>query len=94
MADIQLSSQLFQDIQQAVERQQPNADPGTVMQYLAAVTGYLLGSQGQLSEQQREEYADELFAFTRHVAGDVAGRQTQRQAPAQEAFGHWEPGQP
>ncbi len=94
MADIQLSSQLFQDIQQAVERQQSAADPVTVMQYLAAVTGYLLGSQQQLSEQQREEFADELCAFTRHVADDVAGRQAGQDhaPPQQEAFGHWEPG--
>ena len=91
MAEIQLSSQLFQDMQQAVERQQPGADPGTVMQYLAAVAGYLLGSQQQMTEQQRGEYADELCAFLRHVADDVAGRS--QPAPQQEAFGHWEPGQ-
>ena len=47
MADIQLSSQLFQDIQQAVERQEPGADQGVVMQYLAAVMGYLLNKKAR-----------------------------------------------
>jgi hypothetical protein len=94
MADIQLSAQLFQDIQQAVHRQQPEADQGTVMQYLAAVMGYLLGSQQQMGEQQRGEYMDELCAFARHVADDVVARQRQQQqAQPQSAFGYWEPGQ-
>ena len=31
MADIQLSSQLFEDVQQAVLRQQPDADQGVIL---------------------------------------------------------------
>ena len=93
MADIQLSSQLFQDIQQAVQRQHPDADQGTVMQYLAAVMGYLLGSQPQMAEQQRGEFMDELCAFARHVADDVGGKRREQQSPQQaSAFGYWEPG--
>jgi len=92
MADIQLSSQLFQDIQQAVERQEPGADQGVVMQYLAAVMGYLLGSQKDMSDADRDAYLDELFGFAKHVVGDVSQRQTpQQQAPAGQAFGIWEP---
>ena len=95
MADIQLSSQLFQDIQTAVQRQAPDADPGVVMQYLAAVMGYLLGSQHGMPAADREEFMDELCGFARHVYEDVAGQQQQQQQQASpasgEAFGYWEP---
>lgn len=92
MSEIQLSPQLFQDIQQAVTRQHPDADQGMIMQYLAAVMGYLLASQQNLSEQQRNEYLDELCGFARHVADDVGSQNQQRQsAAAQNAFGYWDP---
>ncbi len=94
MSEIQLSPQLFQDIQQAVARQEPDADSGMVMQYLAAVMGYLLGSQKDLTDQQRGEYLDELCGFARHVADDVGAQNRQRQqAPAADAFGYWDPNQ-
>ena len=92
MADIQLSSQLIQDIQQAVRRQDPDADQGTVMQYLAAVMGYMLGSQRDMPAADREAYMDELCGFARHVYGDLAQRQQQQaQAPSAQAFGYWTP---
>lgn len=92
MADIQLSTQLFQDIQQAVERQEPGADQGVVMQYLAAVMGYLLGSQRDMSQTDRDAYMEELCGFARHVVSDVSQRQQpQQQAPSGQAFGIWEP---
>jgi len=91
MADIQLSAQLFQDIQDAVNRQQPNADAGTVMQYLSAVMGYMLGNQSQMSDQQKQEHMDELCGFARHVLDDITKGQQQQQAAAANAFGVWEP---
>jgi hypothetical protein len=94
VADIQLSSQLFQDIQDAVQRQAPDADPGTVMQYLAAVVGYMLGSQSGMPDADREGFLDELCGFTRHVYMDVVQQQQQQQRASQatgEAFGYWEP---
>ena len=93
MADIQLSSQIFQDIQQAVTRQAPGADQGLVMQYLAAVMGYMLGSQRDMSPADREAYIDELCAFARHVYNDVSQQQQQpqQQAPSAQAFGYWTP---
>ena len=71
MADIQLSSELFQDIQQAVLRQDPEADQGIVMQYLAAVMGYMLGSQRDMStadlsqrqQQQSSPPAGQAFGY-------------------------------
>jgi hypothetical protein len=91
VADIQLSSQLFQEIQQAVQRQDPQADQGVVMQYLAAVMGYMLGSQRGMQAAERDAFMDELCAFARHVYGDVAQQQQQAQRPAGQAFGYWEP---
>jgi hypothetical protein len=91
MAEIQLSSQLFQDIQQAVARQHPGADQGTVMQYLAAVMGYMLGNQRQMSDPQKAEFMDELCGFARHVYQDLAKQAQQQQAAQAQAFGYWEP---
>ena len=93
MADIQLSSQLFEDIQQAVQRQHPQADPGLVMQYLAAVMGYMLASQRGMSAADSDEFLEELFGFARHVYKDMAQRRPQQQEAPQtgQAFGYWEP---
>ena len=94
MADIQLSSQLFQDIQDAVTRQHADADAGTVMQYLAAVMGYMLGNQRQMPDQQKQAYMDELCGFAKHVLDDLMRsqqQQQQQQAAAADAFGIWEP---
>lgn len=92
MADIQLSSQLFQDIQAAVQRQAPDADQGVVMQYLAAVMGYMLGSQRSMPEADREGFLDELCGFARHVFQDVVQQQQQAPGPPSgPAFGYWEP---
>lgn len=92
MADIQLSSQLFQDIQQAVQRQDPEADQGIVMQYLAAVMGYMLGSQRDMPPAEADAYFEELCGFARHVYDDLAQRQQQQQQVASgQAFGYWNP---
>ena len=92
MSDIQLSSQLLQDLQQAVLKQQPDADPGVVLQYLAAATGYLLAQQRGLSDEDKAGYLDELAAFSRHVLEDVQQRARQQsQTTAAKAFGYWEP---
>lgn len=92
MADIQLSSQLFQDIQQAVLKQEPEADQGVVLQYLAAVMGYMLGNQRDMQPEDREAFMDELCGFARHVYIDLTSREQQQPAaPAGQAFGIWEP---
>ena len=92
MADIQLSSQLFQDIQQAVQRQHPEADQAVVMQYLAALMGYMLGSQRDMPAADRDAFMDELCGFARHVYEDLGQRQQQQtQAASAPAFGYWIP---
>ena len=91
MADIQLSSELFQDIQAAVIKQHPDADNGTVMQYLAAVTGYLLGSERNMDKSAKDAFMDELCGFAGHVYNDLQTRQDQQAAAAKSAFGYWNP---
>lgn len=92
MADIQLSSQLFDDMQQAVLRQDPEADQAVVMQYLAAVMGYMLGSQRDIPAAEREAFLDELCGFARHVYQDLTQQEQQfARQPAGQAFGYWVP---
>lgn len=91
MADIQLSSQLFQDIQDAVTRQHPDADAGMVMQYLAAVMGYMLGNQKQMDDAAKQAFLDDLCGFARHVVDDLTKSAQPQQPPAGDAFGIWEP---
>lgn len=92
MADIQLSSQLFQDINQAVARQHPGADQGVTMQYLAAVMGYMLGSQKSMNDAEKDAFMEELCGFAKHVVEDMKRQGQQQQAQqSQQAFGYWEP---
>ena len=92
MSEIELSGQLLQDVQQAVLRHRPDADPGVIMQHLAAVVGYLLAQQRGLSDEDRRGYLDELCAFARHVVDDALERQ--RRQLAVKAFGYWTPPKP
>lgn len=93
MADIQLSSQLFQDIQQAVAKAHPGADTGIVLQYLAAVSGYMLGSERSMQDEEKQAFFAELCGFAEHVYNDLQKRQQpqQRQVDPGQAFGYWNP---
>ena len=94
MSELQLSATLVQQIQDVITKHDESAsDPGVTSQYLAAIIGFLLGQQA-IPEQQKTEIIDNLGAFMKHVADDVA-KQSQQQAPPppppQEAFGIWKP---
>lgn len=95
MADIQLSPELFSDIQQAVGKQHPDADNGVVLQYLAAVSGYLLGNEPSMQKDDKDRYLNDLFGFAGKVCNDVHGHRQQQTArpapPAGQAFGYWIP---
>ncbi len=93
MSGISLSPQLFQEIQQAIVRQEPAAaqDTGLVIQYLGAIAGYMLGSQN-MPVAQKEEFLGELNGFIEHVMKDTDQKQQQQQqSRAASAFGIWEP---
>ncbi|OOZ38407.1 hypothetical protein [Solemya elarraichensis gill symbiont] len=94
MNDIQLSPELFQRIQQAIIEQEPEAqqNAGVMMQYLAALMGYILGSQQEMPSKTKEEFMEELSDFARHVMRDADTKvQQQRQSQAANAFGIWTP---
>ncbi len=79
MADVELTSQVIEDIQQAVQRQVPEAGDAVVMQYLAAVLGYMVAKQRAIPHSDHEALIQELSKFAWYVCRDVAGGQ----APAE-----------
>ena len=90
MSQLKLSPQLVEQMHQFLIQHDDNAqDPGVASQYLCAVVGCLLGQQN-MPEAQKEEILEQLFAFTRHVAEDIA-RQVQA-PPPQAEVGIWKPG--
>lgn len=96
MADIQLSHELLNEMQEIVARHHEGADPDVVMQYLAAVMGYMLASQSRFDIEQQKQYLENLCDFARNVHADVSAQvqqtQTRESAPAaQSAYGIWEP---
>ena len=90
MSQLKLSTQLVSQMHQFLIQHDANAqDPGVASQYMCAVVGCMLGEQ-EMPESQKEEILEQLFAFTRHVAQDIA--QQMRAPPPQEALGIWKPG--
>jgi hypothetical protein len=93
MSEIKLSPRLFDDVQQAVIRHDAAAadDVGLLLQYLGAVTGYMLGSQ-QFGRQHKEAFLRELSGFVHHVMDDTDKKLQSAPPPsAGGAFGYWEP---
>ena len=90
MSQLKLSTQLVEQMHQFLIQHDENAqDPGVASQYMCAVVGCLLGQQG-MPEVQKEEILEQLFAFTRHVADDIA--QQMSAPPPQAEVGIWKPG--
>jgi len=82
--------QLVKQMHESLIQHDENAkDPGVASQYLCAVVGCLLGQQ-DMPAQQKEEILEQLFAFTRHVADDIA--QQVSAPPPQAEVGIWKPG--
>ena len=92
---LNLSRELVQSLMRALQQHDERArDPGLAAQYLAAVTGLLVGNAPPPPAQKRE-LLDELAAFSRHVLEDVLARAEARPAPPapdpEKAFGIWKP---
>lgn len=85
MAEIQLSGQLLNEMQSVVQRHHPDADPAVMMQYLAAVMGYMLANQPQIDAQQQHRYLQELCEFAKQVHSDVSIQRQQREAAATQS---------
>lgn len=90
MSQLNLSTQLVDQMHEfLIQHDDAARDPGVATQYMCAVVGCLLGQQG-LPESQKEEILEQLFAFTRHVADDIA--QQMQAAPPPAEVGIWKPG--
>ena len=90
MSQLKLSTQLVSQMHQFLIEHDENArDPGVASQYLCAVVGCMLGEQN-MPESQKGEILEQLFAFTRHVAEDIARQM--HAPPPQAEVGIWKPG--
>lgn len=88
---LQLSGELVQRLQDALAANDPRCrDPLVATQYLAAVTGYMIGSQA-MPEEQKREFLEQVTGFIHHVFDDVVSQQ-RKAPPPQESSGIWKPG--
>lgn len=78
--DITLSDQLIDDLYAVICRHDESATKNMMvaLQYLAAVSGYMLGDFPG-SDDEREELVDQLAAFTKNVSGDRVSQQKSQQ---------------
>ena len=87
MDGLQLSEQLVKDVSDAISKHDSRAeDPGIAVQYLSALTGFLVAHL-DFPHDQKSQFLDQLGLFAHHVFDDVA-----TPPPAESAFGVWKPG--
>ena len=92
MSGIQLSNELVTDLQEVMLKHDPSTkDEMLFMQYLSAVTGFVLAHQSDPG-LNKEEFISDLAGFTGQVVAQVT-QDNKPQPPAEDAFGVWKPGQ-
>jgi len=85
---IQLSSEMISDIKAVVTKHDPAADNDLYfMQYLTAITGFVLAQQDQPG-LDKKDVLDDLS----HFMGQVLQQVEQDMKPPEDAFGVWKPG--
>ncbi|HHJ36075.1 MAG TPA: hypothetical protein ENJ87_09955 [Gammaproteobacteria bacterium] len=85
---IQLSSEMIAGVKAVVTKNDPAADNDLYfMQYLTAITGYVLAQQDQPGLDKKAMIGD----FS-HFMGQVVEQVEQDMKPAEDAFGVWKPG--
>lgn len=90
MSGIQLSSELVSKLKDVVVAHDPEAENDMLlMQYLSAVTGYLMAHQDQPG-LDKQEFISDLAGFMGQVVKQVEG-DMQPSAPSEGAFGIWKP---
>lgn len=88
MDGLQLSEELINDVSDALSKHDSRADdPGIAVQYLSAITGFLVGHL-EFPHEQKAEFLDQLAQFSRHVFDDVS----QPESDPEAAVGIWKPG--
>ena len=86
---IQLSSEMISDIKAVVMKNDPAADSDLYfMQYLSAITGYVLAHQDQPDLDKKG-----LLGDLSHFMGQVLDQVEQDMKPPEDAFGVWKPGE-
>ncbi len=86
---IQLSSEMISDIKSVVAKHDPAASNDLYfMQYLSAVTGYVLAHQDQPGVDKKA-----LLGDLTHFMGQVLAQVEDDMKPPEDAFGVWKPGQ-
>ena len=85
---IQLSSEMISDIRAAITKHDAAADNDLYfMQYLVAVSGYVLAHQDQPGMDKQA-----LLGDLSNFMGQVVSQVEQEMKPAEDAFGIWRPG--
>jgi hypothetical protein len=85
---IQLSSNLISDIKNIIIKHDAAAENELYfMQYLSAITGYVLAHQDQPGVDKKS-----LLGDLSHFMGQVADQVEKDMKPAEDAFGVWKPG--
>ena len=85
---IHLSNEMISDIKAAITKHDAAADNDLYfMQYMTAVTGYVLAHQDQPGLDKKA-----LLGDLTHFMGQVLNQVEQDMKPAEDAFGIWRPG--
>ncbi len=85
---IQLSSEMISDIKAVVMKNDPAADNDLYfMQYLSAITGYVLAQQNEPDLDKKS-----LLGDLSHFMGQVLDQVESDMKPPEDAFGVWKPG--
>jgi hypothetical protein len=102
--ELQLSVDMVRDIQERLKQADERAaDPGVAAQYLAAISGFLLGNI-DADTDRKKDFLRQLQEFAASVIDDVEARnEMQRAQPGSgtgaagttdEVSGIWKPGDP
>jgi len=91
MEPLKISDDLIDELQNVVIKYDERAkDGGIVIQYYAAIIGFVLAQQSYPLDQKKE-FLNHLFAFANHVFEDNS---EPSQPSPEEAMGKWRPGDP
>lgn len=86
---IQLSSEMISDLKAAIMKHDPAAENEMYfMQYLTAVSGYVLAHQDQPGMDKKSVLND-----LTHFMGQVLDQVESDMKPPEDAFGVWKPGE-
>ena len=89
---IQLSSDMINDLKETISRYDPAcSDDMVLMQYMAAVTAFILAHQNNPAMDKSQVLTD-IGQFMEHVLRQVEADMAPPQ-PAEDAFGIWTPEQ-